>query len=375
MPTAGRSFQRGLFFGAAFFGVLLVATSAAQSLRGGPIKLEGLSRQEFDKLPPDQPLTLQGRPLTKSEFLAEVQQKQSQAFRRRGGTSDAASRLNQFQNKEKARIQAGNASRFQAHQALKVVPGGLSAVHCLNPKIEGFEVAVVEPGMHYLTIKGCGFGWAKGTPTSAGKPEGPGEVRLHGNFPGGSVHLPMSPYQWWSVWYDGTIDVNMPPGLNSLVDHTVQLQVIRKDGKQSNLWPLKFKAAMQLRMLELSDFQVSCSNAATSNTCGPGKTGQYVDGQLADDPSKTATVYHEAIALSAGKDTFSLPSLKNGWHFVGYVFEDSSTPMSSVTPPQFTPSANTVSANLNYSWTIFFNGEIRYDLTFWIVGPEGFDYK
>ncbi|HEY3122466.1 MAG TPA: hypothetical protein VGK70_00215 [Thermoanaerobaculia bacterium] len=368
MQTAGRSFPRALLIGTAFFGVLLVATSAAQPVRGGPIKLEGLSRQEFEKLPPDQPLTLQGRSLTKSQFLAEFQQKQSQSFLRRGETFDLASRLKQFEDKEKARIQAGNASRFQAHQSMHKVGAGAVAVHCLGPKIEGFEVDVVEPGMHYLTIKGCGFGCAKGTPCSG--VEGPGEVRLHGNFPGGSVHLPLSPYQWWAVWYDGRIDVNMPPGLNSLVDHTVQLQVIRKDGKQSNLWPLKFKAAMETRLLKLSDFQVSCSNAATSNTCGPGKTAEGEP-----DPAKTATVYHEDIVLSAGKDTFSLPSLKNGWHFQNYTFEDSSTPSTSVTPPEFTPSANTVSANLNYFWTIYFNGKIRYNLAFWIVGPEGFDYK
>ncbi|HEY3169409.1 MAG TPA: hypothetical protein VGK08_00250 [Thermoanaerobaculia bacterium] len=368
MLAVGRSFRRGILFGAAFFGVSIVAPLAAQSQRAAPIKLEGLSRQEFEKLPPDQPLTLQGRRLTKSDFLAEIQQKQSRAFRRRGETLNLASRVNQFQEKEKARIQAGNASRLQAHQSMHKIGSGAVAVHCLGPKIEGFEVDVIEPGMHYLTIKGCGFGCAKGTPCSG--PEGPGEVRLHGNFPGGSVHLPMSPYQWWYVWYNDTIDVNMPPGLNSLVDHTVQLQVIRKDGKQSNFWPLKFKAAMQTRLLKLSDFQVSCSNAATSNTCGPGKTA---DGE--PDPTKTATVYHEDTVLSAGKDTFSLPLLKNGWHFQNYTFEDSSAPLSSVTPPEFTPSANTLSANLNYFWTILFNGNIRYDVAFWIVGPEGFDYK
>jgi len=370
MQNTDRSFQRGLLVGGVFFFGFLAATLAAQPERGGHVKLEGLSRQAFEKLPPDQLLTLQGRRLTKSQFLAEVQQKQSEAFRRRGGTSDPATRLKQFQDKEKSRIQVGNASRFQAHQgALKLGVAGSTAMHCMSPKIDGFEVAVVEPGMQYLTIKGCGFGWAKGAPHSGAHVEGPGEVRLYGNFPGGSVRLFMSPYQWWPVWYDGTIDVDVPSGLGGVFDHPVQLQVIRKDGKQSNLWPLKFKAAMQMKWLKSWDFQVSCSKAATSNTCGPGKTAQ---GEPA--PAKTATVRHRNDDfLSLGTDTFSL-SLKNGWYFEDYVFESSGTPLSGVTPPGFTPTPNTVTANLNYSWLVF-GGEVRYDLTFVIVGPQGVEYK
>jgi hypothetical protein len=295
--------------------------------------------------------------MTKTQFLLEVRQTRKAVSLGSAGQLDAALIEKQFLEKEKARLLRKNAPRLQRAQGdwKSLQEKRTGVLMCLTPKIKETDPPPIEP-TDTVRLTGCGFG------------KDPGEVRLLGAFPGGSLKLPVKHYTYPSgpYWYDGMIDV-VVPSVSAVNDHQAQLQVTTKSGKTSNLWPIKFQATRSTQVLPFTAFQVSCSSAAPDgNNCN-------------DKPSSgfTAKGFHmNKLGLSAGSDAFTT-SLANGWYFDDFQFGWDATPwnnqndtIASCTHSEFVPSPNTVVANFKVTW-LTYGGQLHYSLKFVVTGPLG----
>lgn len=325
-----------------------------------PVAVEGLSKQQFAALPADQIVTFQGRSLTKTQFLTELQQKAKLAISRRSRLADFAARGKAFLQKEKARIEAKNV----ALQGLIKRPGpnlDLSALKgCATPTINAVEGGTpAEPGVEFI-IMGCGFGAPVKYYGVDVLPTG-SDIRIY-RVGGGSEQMPVKFGEPWTP----TKIVARVPATWGWTDGPAEIKVSYA-GKTSNAWPVQFKAERGYKIVRWGQATRELCYQGGQHTCGQGR----------------CTHDNGSLFFNCGTDRLPPLDLRNSW-----LVDDISLDWRLLYPggkgsgagvvgfanlEGFTPGVHTPNPNLRVGWTVI-EGYIGWDMLVSIVGPRGTDY-
>jgi len=108
-------------------GAVLAATLASPAPRAAtmqPARIEGLTKPQFDALPPDASITVHGATMTKKAFLAQQSAARDRFVKLRDGLqakakADFASRRAAFLKKQQSELSAANAKLAAEAQKLK----------------------------------------------------------------------------------------------------------------------------------------------------------------------------------------------------------------------------------------------------------------
>lgn len=239
----------------------------------------------------------------------------------------------------------------------------------------------LDPGEQF-TIHGCGFG-----------PNPPaGEVRLLGDFPGGSLKL--QTYGWTPHAIIARVpDVSGVPDLA-----TVRLQVIPKQKTPSNWFDVGgFRAARESKRIHPTDVQVTCGSASPQDDdeCELAKSFPLAEASFFQNATFAAS--HRRQAAPKDPDDCSALELlgspqeqqtdtatvhlQNGWVVTGHVWHWSKQGSAWVNDPTgVAPGQSSVTVSV--PWSVSVNrcngphaSRARYRVELWAEGPKGVPYK
>lgn len=329
-------------------GLLAVLLCALAARAAQPVKVVGMEKAEFDKLPADTLLDVGGRFLTKAALLTEVGAAGAGASPRGGSGIDAAKGGAKFAEAEKGRLSALNAAlkaKVRRPEVSKVATPPKTAV---RPTITSVEPHVIEPGLHVL-VNGIGFG------------EDAGEVRIVGNFPGGGYTL-RTCNQGICTWYPAEI-VGEVRDIQGVQDQNVSLVVVTKSGATSAPFPVQFRARRVqscMRVVERSSVQGT-----------PGLEGTCVQWQ--SEASIGVECIHKHRVIAAGTDRVSV-NLKNGWVLTAYGMRPGLTQGVLIPLVSFTSGSPSMSASMNWMVLPELGGlpaYVTWKMDMCAVGPAG----
>jgi hypothetical protein len=237
----------------------------------------------------------------------------------------------------------------------------------LIPKIEQvipFVSNITSDG--WVAIKGSGFGNEEG------------ELFLLWNAVlGPSEKLDIPPSELNKDYWTPTKVFGQIPTIVGKKDQPVWLLIKTKAGKNSNLFEVNFRAERELKQLQSSDVEVSCSYEADEDKCNSDYNNDDVP--FCQDPfvssgqdGDTIVGYHwTCVGDSDGTDSYSA-SLKNGWLFENAAFTNVSGGNSAaVTGFQ----SGTASMNVKVSWSNENVPYVLYRMNISIEGPKGVPHK
>jgi hypothetical protein len=177
-------------------------------------------------------------------------------------------------------------------------------------------------------------------------------------------------------WTPTSVFGRIPP-ITGKKDQPVWLLIKTKAGKNSNLFEVNFRAERELKQLQSSDVEVSCSYEADEDKCNSDYNNDDVP--FCQDPfvssgqdGDTIVGYHwTCVGDSDGTDSYSA-SLKNGWLFENAAFTNVSGGNSAaVTGFQ----SGTASMNVKVSWSNENVPYVLYRMNISIEGPKGVPHK
>lgn len=334
------------------------AARAASSATAAPADPKKLPATAARALPDTALVEIDGRKMTKAQFIAEMEGLRRRMSALKPPSSNAAAPPDfsaarmKLLEQEKSRIAAKSA------RAVSALPGGRSPGGgptptpdvCMQPKITAMSGAPpLEPG-EQIILNGCGFGLAD--PAS--------QLRLVGNFPGGFLKLLIL------QWHGNAIQAVVSPVSGVRDQQSTKLQVVRKDLLISNEWPAAFYATRDVTKLPPASVKHTCStNGNFIHGCEPNEhtfRASHWDNQWAD------TVKH------SGTDTVS-GHLKNGCVYagIGWAWGGENGTLTA------DPTANLVTGNANISmkfpWVIWASGDLNrsvyYMVDLYALGPVG----
>jgi hypothetical protein len=320
-----------------------------------------LKIETFQALPDGAAVQLDGRRLTKRQFLDEMQTKTSLARSRKapasappaGDNTDFDSFRAQFVQKEKSRLELKR-SRLVArspHAAKAVSGAGIFSPtpdSCPSPKI---ELVVAEPPLEpgdTVFLNGCGFG-AKNSQS---------RLMLVGNdFPGGFLDLQI--VKWLGYYIEAAV-----PAITGVKDIPgAKLQIRTGDLKLSSSTLMAFRAARDVVRLTRNDVQFSCAPAADPSSECP----SYF--------SHTFGAQHKAASFiySSGTDSAKV-KLINGYVLAGYWWIWIAKGTGFVSFPN---GANNGASDLNVlmSFAAVAPAEVHYAVDLYAIGPVQVAYR
>lgn len=336
--------------------LVLLALLTCGFVAGGaapPKKLHGLTKADFDKLPPDAVLDVGGRTLSKAQLLTEL---------RPGAAPESSS-----QKLEAAVAQIEQEDKAKADQANVRVLARMKPL-TLTSKTPALPFKPIEPHIaevpyptapgYLVIVLGSGFGERVG--------------ELHLKFANGFKDLPLAvgagiPPELASqlssnlVWADGQVLALTPYGLSGVVDQTAELVVVRADGKRSAPAPIQFTAARQARLIRASRVRQvlpddgGCPyNEKASLNCVYGTSGAGMNWHVGTDEVRADKV-----------------TLKNGWHFHSAAFKGTWWgPAPGYEGFIFAmPPVPLLDQPLIVTWMT--DGQAIYSVSYVIVGPRG----
>jgi hypothetical protein len=325
--------------------------ASADQIQLQVFSLSSMPATTFNSLPDQAEIEIDGRKMTKRQFLMEMEQKSKMAIARKPPTpqltqAQADAEFSTF----RTGLLQGYGKRLEAENA--VIRGNATNLgrtaqpppapdQCSTPKINAVSAAPpVEPGEE-LIINGCGFG-----PTG-------GELRLVGSFPGG--YLKLSKLQWFPHAINARV-----PMVSGVKDHTAKLQVVTSDLKISNQWPMTFRATREVVRLVLNNIQVQCDVFNQYTKC-PNYFPKF--------PTSTFGAFHGSpTAYHSGTDKASI-SLRNGYVLAGYGWWWLGSSFALDVPAGFTEGAASSVVNLHF--THWKDGFGEYGMAIYAVGPVG----
>lgn len=336
------------------------APSPSRSDSASPPSLRTLKIESFQALPDGALVELDGRRLTKRQFLDEMQAKTSLARSRKapaslpptGEKAAFESFRTQFLQKEKSRLQLKR-SRVVA----RATKTGLGAQivsptpdPCQSPKI---ELVAAEPPLEpgdTVYLNGCGFG-AKNTNS---------RLMLVGNdFPGGFLNLQI--VKWLGYYIEAT--VSSVTGVKDIPG--AKLQIRTADFKLSSATPMAFKAARGVVKLTSNDVQLSCAPAVHPSSKCPNTSGYTFGAYRAN----------QYLAYWAGTDSAKV-KLINGYVLAGYwwIWESKGKGGGFVNVPD---GANPGVSDLNVlmSFATLAPGAVQYIVDLYAIGPVEVAYR
>jgi hypothetical protein len=187
----------------------------------------------------------------------------------------------------------------------------------------------------------------------------PGQFVLSLNQSGQQLEL--TNLQWGDTFAAGTI-----PMIAGVPDQPAFLQIITKDGKVSNQWPVQFTATRVVILLP--------GSALTPVACGSGGDDFCYVGSNTD-PFTVAGGHAMSVGLysASGTDVYNC-SLKNGWVFDHYQWgtEDGiqDGPFGLAPDP-----VGQADFTLAISWFFDVFGSASYDISLFVVGPAGVPFN
>ncbi len=334
---------------------------------------ERMTKEQFDKLPPSQVLTIGGKQMTKAEFLAIVAKVRLDAARMRRAPSLAELNAAEAQ-KHKATIAARNRLTSQ-RAAAKPLAADWSKVAAARPL--SITDVVVEPPLSpgsKLEIVGAGFGEGtryEGNPFGdyycytnetgwAATPAG-AEARLYGNFPGGFVKLEVS------NWHAGCISASVP-GVSGVLPQQATVRVV-VGGRQSNGVQAAFQPARECKYVATKLFR--CTHLIPPGGSDPECHMTEISLQA----------HHAGYVYDASSDgiEIALP-LRNGWQldkaFVGVVSCDSQGTVCAANLEQFEVGVTKGFAIFGWSYATAWPAltGMRYSGFIQACGPDGTPY-
>jgi hypothetical protein len=187
----------------------------------------------------------------------------------------------------------------------------------------------------------------------------PGQFVLHLTQSG--MQLELTNLQWGDTFSAGTI-----PLIAGVPDQPAFLQIITKDGKVSNQWPVQFTATRTVILLP--------GSALTPVACGSGGDDFCYIGS-SSDPFTVAGGHAMSVGFysASGTDVYNC-SLKNGWVFDHYQWgaEDGiqGGPFGLAPDP-----VGQSDFTLAISWFFDVFGSSSYDISLFIIGPTGVPFS
>ena len=227
----------------------------------------------------------------------------------------------------------------------------------------------------FIFVNGAGF-WA-----------GPGQLLLHFGAPGAvQTTVKLENLEWSTAAIGASI-----PDFQGFRDQTAQLQVVRSDGKKSNLWPVPFVAARDVIKLTHNDRSIitsmSCSDESDIDICnGKKDTNVSLDDFFANTDfdaflnapcNELICSAHKTgwdpLGADVGTDTYRA-ELKNGWTFL--TLKGSRHPETPGWANINLSGTNTSTMNATIKWNTGGSDErISYAVHATAVGPRGVPYK
>ena len=225
----------------------------------------------------------------------------------------------------------------------------------------------------YVAIKGSGLGnvdgelWLKG-------------LKKWNGASVGDVKLSIPSEQGKDYWTPTTVFGWIPP-IVGVKDQPAKLQIKTKAGKWSNEFPVNFIAERDLKQLQSSEVQVSCSDEAdwtrATTSCTPIPSPSVTARPLFQGGGTFSGYHWTCVGSSNGTDSF-WASLSNGWLFDQAALTNLShnptlTASGNVTMSGF--QADTTSTNVKLKWNNANMTYALYSVYVFIVGPKGVPYK
>lgn len=351
------------------FPVLAISSSQSRVAPSSPPRIESASApslrtlkiESFQRLPDGAFVELDGRRLTKRQFLDEMQTKTNLARSRKApasapptsGNADFESFRTQFRQAEKTRLDLKNTrvvARFP--QAAKAGSGaGIVSPtpdSCPGPKI---ELVVAEPPLEpgdTVFLNGCGFGSKNAN----------SRLMLVGNdFPGGFLELQI--VKWLGYYIEAVV-----PAVTGVKDIPgAKLQIRTGDFKLSGSSPMAFRAARDVVKLTRNDVQFSCAPAVDNGSACP----SYESFTIGARHNNSYLVYW------GGTDSAKV-KLINGYVLAGYGWIWVGKGNGFV---DFPSGANNGVSDLNVlmSFAIVAPGRVDYGVDLYAIGPVQVAYR
>jgi hypothetical protein len=278
---------------------LPVATKGINPQPEPPIFLKGMTASQFQSLAPSTLLEIGGKKVPKSEIIKALDKSRAAAATKQRGesqkfSSELRKRSSDLQARQKMAVlngnnavkarfasfhaaSAGNAEKLTPNTAIYVAPQ-ISEVHAQDN--------IFRPGS-WVAIKGNFFGSTAG------------QVRLTGNFPGGSTPLIIK------EWYNDAIMAEVPM-IEGAPDQTATL-VVMATGDRKATSQVQFIADRVFEEITASQLSTAdCShNASFHNACKIDASTNWINGEHQDLPDATGN--------TSGTDHYTIKPLKNGW--------------------------------------------------------------
>lgn len=226
---------------------------------------------------------------------------------------------------------------------------GLWNIHAIEfpPIITAiFPFSVIQPGGGVI-IQGTHF------------QDQPGKFQLRLTQSG--MQFELSNLQWGDTFAAGTI-----PMMTGVPDQAAFLQIVTKDGKVSNQWPIQFTATRAIIRIP--------GTALTPVACGSGGDDFCYIGSDSD-PFTVAGGHAMSLGFysASGTDVYNC-SLKNGWVFDHYQWGT----QDGIQGGPFGLAPDPVGQSeftLAISWFFDVFGSSSYDISVFIIGPVGVPYS
>jgi hypothetical protein len=366
------------------------------------LQLDHLTELQFRALPDSALIEVDGQVSTKRTFLERLGQQQAVAVaegrtRIKRLQASGAARRAEFLAREKAGLEAWNATVRAELSRLRQAASGPSTNASTTPELASTLAVAPEPGVKYepgpiagippptiddidgtiqpgaeILIKGSGFGAAAGT-----------AALILRNPVFGDKVVAIRPAEWKNTYLHGTVAdvIGLPDGLGTI-------QVVTPDGRASNLFSVSFRARRAWIKLPARDIDGDCSRTSAKDFC-QGKGERITEcwgpgikfpgpGHDADSSSFYAEhASHSCTRCDGGADRFGA-TLKNGWTFadMGWWWNMPSTRLgrSSLEEPKGFVTGATA-ASLEVQWKTGSCSWVQYGVDLHITGPDGVPYR
>lgn len=335
--------------------------SAQQGLVRAP-SVSTLSPDKFDAMPDDAPLTLEGRTLTKGQFLGEMAAKRERVASRKPPstqasgddlTADFTTFRAQYLDALRSKRQT-QASAARAKGPLVAPPPSEAPDTCTAPKITAVSASPpVEPGEEII-LNGCGFGGSH--PSN--------DLRLVGGFPTGFVKLQVL------KWHNHAVQAKVPALTGVKDDAAAKLQLVTKDLQLSNTIPMPFRAARDVVELGAGDVQVQCKleNKYVKCPSSDKVTLSAFHGWPQLSTPATVHVASADMATIALKNSYVLAGYAWWWYGLNGVVDF---------PAGFVEGASSAQVKMNFSYWVSQKqkGIASYGVRMYAVGPIGVPHR
>lgn len=329
-------------------GCLALVVLCSSIVAAPPVKLKDLKIADFEKLPDDAMLDLDGRTVTKGSLLSEA---------RKGGAPGAPLLMEadtmkaKFAQDQKSRLEAQNAAviskvRTFASQ-LKAKRPALSASEAPSMNVVARAAAVdpasFGPGANFV-VTGMGFG------------EEPGKVLVTGSWGTLDLYAAGAWGAWGPTWAGGSM-----PRSKVATAQTVSIVVETKDGRRTS----PISASFHPSRVQLCSLLRLSSVSWPSGTCevhpnGPGYLGPSIRCEHVSPPSGYVSVGTDRVSVNL-KNGWVLDSYSLGVHPMGQAFVQKQI--------SFTAGAPSMSANLMWA-VLSSNGRVWWDMLVCGSGPN-----